>query len=73
MAFDSENKFVQTTITAEVSQWHTIKAKLKAQKFPGSPLLDTNVDLEIPTFCITWNASEKFMEELAELIRKYQI
>lgn len=71
--YGDERPKVKDSVTVDVSQWHSVTGKFEAERYPGSPLLDTNVDLEIPTFCITWEARQKFMEEIAEVIRKYQI
>jgi len=70
---EGERKVVKVEISEEVSQWHTIKAKCEAERFPGLPLLDTGIELQIPRFTITWDDKDKLMQELAELLRKYQI
>jgi hypothetical protein len=73
MAFNDEPKFTKATVNTEVSHWLSISGEFDAQRVPGHELLDTTVELKIPKFCITWSEKEKFMNELAELIRKYQI
>ena len=71
----SERKFAKDTISKCETPFGngTVTGKFEAEKFPGSDLLDTNVELEITPFCITWKDKEKLMKELAEIIRKYQI
>lgn len=45
-----------------------------AARFPGDGgPLDTNVELQITPFAITWKDKEKLTKELAALIAKYQI
>jgi len=68
-----EPKFSKDQITTNVSTWLPITGKFKAQHYPGTPLLDTSVELIIPPLCITWKDREKLMNDLAELLRKYQL
>lgn len=69
----TERKFATDKSEVDVSQFHTITAEFEAERFPGSELLDTNVELKIPRFAITWNDRGKLMQELAAVIRKFQI
>lgn len=70
-----ERKFASQTIKAYPSDWGhgSVTAKFEAERYPGSPLLDTHVNLEISPFSITWADREKLVEELKEVIAKYQI
>lgn len=62
-----------TTIEYDTSSWHMITGNFEAEIYPNTPLLDTNVNLKIPTFAITWNDKEKLMKELAGVLEKYMI
>jgi hypothetical protein len=70
-----ESKKVRTTLTTCSNDFGLgkITATFEADRYPGEPLLDTCVELEVTPFCITWNDKEKLMGELAELLAKYQI
>jgi hypothetical protein len=68
-----ERKFSKEEITVEVSQWSSVTGKFKAEHYPGTPLLDTSVELIIPPLCITWKNRQNLMDELSELLRKFQI
>jgi hypothetical protein len=70
---DDERKFSKDQITTNVSTWVPITGNFKAEHYPGTPLLDTSVELIIPPLCITWKNRQKLMDDLAELLRKYQI
>lgn len=64
---------VKNKLSEETSQWHSITGNFEAHRYPNTPLLDTNVELDIPTFSIAWEKRFELMTELAELIKKYQI
>jgi hypothetical protein len=71
-----ERKIVSRTLNACSNDWGhgRITGKFEAERYPGEPrLLDTRVELEIAPFSITWDAKEKLMAELEELLAKYQI
>jgi hypothetical protein len=68
-----DRKFVNDEIAIEVSQWNNVTGKFKAEVYPGTPPLDTTALIVIDFLTITWNDRQKFMEELAELVKKYQI
>jgi hypothetical protein len=70
-----ERKTAKSKLTACPNDWGNghITAEFEAERFPGSPLLDTRVELSITPFSITWNDREKLIEELEALIAKYQI
>lgn len=58
--------------TQITSEWHNISADFEATMYDGK-LLDTSVDLDIPTFSITWKDQEALMKDLAEVIKRYAI
>jgi hypothetical protein len=70
-----ERKFARANISKCETPFGngTVTGKFEAERFPGSDLLDTSVELEITPFAITWKDKEKLIEELAALIAKYQI
>lgn len=70
-----DRKMVKQTIKAHPSRFGLgqITAEFSAEKYPDSPLLDTNVQLEISPFAITWEDRVKLMGALEEVIRKFQI
>lgn len=70
---NEKDRFATDTIEASTSQWHSFTAKFQAHRFPGYPLADTNVTLNIPVFSINWNTRYQFAEELKALIKKYSI
>lgn len=70
---NDERKFSEETVSQDTGPWTTIKGYFKAEKYPNTPPLDTNVELSIPTFAITWADRHKLMKELADVIAKYQI
>jgi hypothetical protein len=72
---NDERKTATQTLTAYPSDWGhgRITGTFEADRYPGEPLLDTRVELQIAPFSITWNDKEKLMGELAELLAKYQI
>ena len=50
-----------------------IRAQCTAERFPGSDLLDTTVELEIDPFSITWKDREKLLDEISAVIARYRI
>lgn len=67
-----ERKFVKQTIGRETSRFTSIAGNFEAERYPGSPLADTNVEVDL-RFCIHWDQKEEFMDELAELIKRYHL
>lgn len=68
---DDKNLTWKTTITEELSEWNSVKGSFEAQVFDGQ-VIDTNVQVDVK-FVLVWDEKEKFMKELAELIKKYHI
>lgn len=50
-----------------------VSAQFTAERFPGSDLLDTMVELKIPEFWITWKDREKLLDEISAVIARYRI
>ena len=69
---DTERRFVNDTITEEVSAWSSITGSFEAETTYGGPL-DTSVNIEIKDLAITWKDREKLMRELADVVKKYVI
>ena len=61
------------TITVDAGPYQSITGHFEAERYPGCDLLDTSVELKMPRVCITWNDRKRFLEELAEVLRKYQL
>lgn len=72
---NGEQKFVSDTIKEYTSEWDTgtIKGEFESEKFTGEPLIDTSVTLTINKFTIAWNDRHKLINELAMVLKKYQI
>lgn len=71
-----ERKFAKETIVEHPEPRFglgAVTAKFTAERYPGTPLLDTSVEIEVAPFSITWKDKEKFTKELAELIGRYLI
>lgn len=71
-----ERKFATETIVEDAEpRWGLgqVTATFKAERFPGSPLLDTSVEIKVAPFSITWKDKEKLTKELAEVIGRYLI
>jgi hypothetical protein len=68
-----ERKFVKQKIVRDTGPYMSIVGHFNAERYPGCPLADTNVELDLERFCIHWDQKEKFMDELAELITRYQL
>lgn len=66
-------KYATNEITKSLSNWHSVTGHFEAERFPDSPLCDTSVKLDFEPFCISWDQKEKFMSDLAEVVRKYMI
>ena len=49
-----------------------LKVNFEAERYKGSPLLDTSVIIE-GNCCITWADREKLALELQEVLDKYKI
>ena len=69
----NEPQHHKMTLHEDTGPYHGIEGKFDGISFSNDPILDTNVDLNIPTFAITWKDKESLMKELAEVIRKYAI
>lgn len=70
-----ERKKIKNQITVGESPWGfgNVTGNFVAEKFEGSPLLDTHVELTVTPFCITWEHRQKMLEEIAAVIAKFQI
>jgi hypothetical protein len=68
-----DRKFRKDTIKKESPyDYGSIIGELKAEVFDGEAI-DTNVDITITPFCITWANRECLMKDLAVVIEKYKI
>lgn len=65
---DCSRKYVKDHITL-----CEVRAGFQAERYPDMPLLDTNVDIKIDTFCIIWEKRNKLVQELLNVIEKYKI
>jgi hypothetical protein len=70
-----ERKIVKASWTAGENPYGfgQVRGEFEAERFPGKPLLDTRVELQISPFTITWEKRTELVEEIAALIAKYQI
>lgn len=68
MSYDEKVRTVRATITNE-----NVTGIFEAEKYENSPLLDTLCSIRIDDFSITWQDSNKMMEELVYVIKKYRI
>lgn len=71
----SNKKSFKEEVVTDIGPWLNIHGKFEADYGQDDFLvrLETRVELGIPTFTITWGNKDKLMEDLAEVIRKYQI
>ena len=68
-----ERKIVKQELRQDIGPYHVMTGTFEADQYPHEPILDTNVDLTIPTFAIIWDNRFDLLAELASVIEKYQI
>lgn len=61
---------------SEPNRWDTgtVRGDFESFHFDGQPVpLDTSVLLNVTPFAVLWDNKEKLVDEIAAVIRKYQI
>lgn len=58
----------------EVKRIGGISVTFEAEKYPNTPLADTNVWVSDQVLCaISWDKREEFFKELKEIVQKYAL
>jgi hypothetical protein len=64
-----ERKIRRLTLTRDLGPYNAL-----VLDFAGDArYVETNVDIGQTTVCVSWEQKDAFMDELAELVRKYQL
>ena len=71
----NDRKVAHETVKEFLEPWGfgNVEAYCEAERYPGTPLLDTRVQVTVQPFSITWEDRNKLVKELAEVVKKYAI